>query len=94
MILPAEKIFPATKTSEVKHFPQLTYAMQDLGNISVRQRAKPNETTPPQSMFDYATKLAASVGANGIVWFVGKKPMQSLETGAVWYMFGKAVRVG
>lgn len=91
IILPAEHILPATQPAEIQLLPQMTYGMQDLGTINIRERATTaNSKELPSSMVNMAKQLAASVGANGMILGFAR-PVQSLETGPTWFVMGKAV---
>jgi hypothetical protein len=81
VVLPAAHTFPATAVTEVQVLPSMSAQYKQLGFIRVQLNyTKQSFRQASTQLINYAKKLAATVGANGlVVQYMGHPQVSSME---------------
>jgi hypothetical protein len=96
IILPAEKIKPAISPDQVSFFQVAPFDYQSMGLIRIsRYMGNKPSVAAEKEMLTEAKKLAAQVGANGVVvkQFFHTQPGTSPEGLNSYYFMGEAIYV-
>lgn|GEM_PF-3202966 len=93
ILLPAKNTLPATQASNVNVYRQLPLASQNLGYISVEMHAngKATKTEQQLAIVAKAKELAATVGANGVVFNLAYGPSPEGASLDSYYLMGYAI---
>lgn len=92
VVLPSAHALPATTATDVQILPSMSAQYKHLGFIRVQLNyTKPSFRQASTQLINYAKKLAATVGANGLViQYIGHPQVSSIER-PHWLLMAQAV---